>query len=119
MNRPEGGWVPVVPLAELEEGRARAFPLDGGEAIVLRRGGAVHAYRNRCPHQGVPLNWLPDQFMDPTGDFLQCGMHGALFEPRTGRCVYGPCRGRFLPVLEATVWEGVVYLRPGAPATPP
>lgn len=70
--------------------------------ILVRGGGHVHAYLNSCPHAGVRLDWKPDDFRDYTGEFLLCSMHGALFEPATGHCVAGPCRGSRLVRL-ATV----------------
>ncbi len=67
--------------------------------ILVRVGGHVRAYLNSCPHAGVRLDWKPDDFRDYTGEFLLCSMHGALFEPSTGHCFAGPCRGgRLLPL---------------------
>lgn len=70
--------------------------------ILVRGGGYVRAYLNSCPHAGVRLDWKPDDFRDYTGEFLLCSMHGALFEPATGHCIAGPCRGSRLVCL-ATV----------------
>jgi len=75
---------------------------DGGRTlpvILVRGGGTVRAYLNSCPHAGVRLDWRPDDFLDYTGDYLLCSMHGALFEPSTGTCVAGPCRGARLVEL--------------------
>jgi nitrite reductase/ring-hydroxylating ferredoxin subunit len=80
---------------------------DGGEGVrfEVRRGGAshaafairhdgrVHAYLNRCAHVGVELDWLPGCFFDADGMVLICSMHGALYDPATGACLGGPCRG--------------------------
>lgn len=73
---------------------ARALPV-----ILVRAGGMVTAYLNSCPHAGVRLDWRPDDFLDYTGDYLLCSMHGALFEPSSGVCVAGPCRGSRLVEL--------------------
>jgi len=81
---------------EISDGR-RTLPL-----ILVRAGGVVRVYLNSCPHAGVRLDWKPDDFRDYTGEYLQCSMHGALFEPATGFCVAGPCRGSRL-ILLATV----------------
>lgn len=67
--------------------------------FVLRWQGKWYAYRNSCPHTGVPLNWLPNQFLDPGREYIQCGLHGALFQPENGFCIYGPCLGRSLGSL--------------------
>jgi nitrite reductase/ring-hydroxylating ferredoxin subunit len=71
------------------------------DIFVVRRGGTVRAYHNCCPHKGLNLDWVPDQFMDPSGEFLQCANHDALFRVEDGYCVSGPCAGmrlRSVPV---------------------
>ncbi|MEE8263379.1 MAG: Rieske (2Fe-2S) protein, partial [Gammaproteobacteria bacterium] len=40
--------------------------------------------------------WVPDQFLDETGNLLQCATHGALFRIEDGFCVAGPCTGASL-----------------------
>lgn len=105
------GWQPLCRLAELADGETRGFALgpateDG--VFLVNRGGRVYAYRNRCPHTGAPLEWLPDRFLDPTGQYIQCAMHGALFGIEDGRCVYGPCRDAGLTPLAVEVRDGTV-----------
>lgn len=80
---------------EISDGR-RTLPL-----ILVHTGGELRAYLNSCPHAGVRLDWQPDDFFDYTGEYLQCSMHGALFEPATGQCVAGPCRGSRLVCVAA------------------
>lgn len=80
--------------------------------ILVREGGQVRAYLNSCPHAGVRLDWRPDDFRDYTGAFLLCAMHGALFEPTTGHCFAGPCRGsRLVPLGTAADREAVLVIR--------
>ncbi len=69
--------------------------------ILVRADGMVRAYLNSCPHACVRLDWKPDDFRDYTGEYLLCSMHGALFEPTTGHCFAGPCRGSRLVALGA------------------
>ncbi len=80
------------------------------EGLLLHWGGKWYGYRNACPHTGVNLNWLPDQFFDLRQRYLQCSMHGALFEPGTGYCVSGPCAGASLIALPIRVEGQTVYL---------
>ena len=68
-----------------------------------------YAYENCCPHTGVNLNWQKEQFFSVDGLFLQCSMHGALFEPETGLCVRGPCQGQHLQSIDLVIDDGVVY----------
>jgi nitrite reductase/ring-hydroxylating ferredoxin subunit len=82
-------------LADLPDGATREFILGGGDwppsGFVVRLGNQVHAYFNRCPHALRPLNFLPDRFLTPDGELIQCTAHGALFEKATGVCIAGPC----------------------------
>jgi nitrite reductase/ring-hydroxylating ferredoxin subunit len=86
---------PLMRLADLPDGATREFILGGGEwppsGFLVRMGNQVHAYFNRCPHALRPLNFLPDRFLTPDGELIQCTSHGALFEKATGLCVAGPC----------------------------
>ena len=69
-----------------------------------------YAYENSCPHTGVNLNWQKEQFFSFDGLFLQCSLHGALFEPASGVCVYGPCLGESLKSIHIVNEDGIVYV---------
>jgi len=78
-------------------------------AFAIRFDGRVHAYMNRCAHVAVELDWRPGQFFDADGIVLICSTHGALYDPATGECLGGPCRGGGLePVAVAEVGGQVV-----------
>lgn len=99
----------------MPEGSARGFRLDPEDPasprlIVVRRGSRVWVYRNRCPHRGTPLDWLPDRLLDAAGEYLVCASHGALFRIEDGHCVAGPCTGDALDSLAARVEEGEIHL---------
>lgn len=104
----------LCPAEALPEGAARSFdnPSDpeGYGVVVVRRDGALRAYRNRCPHTGVPLEWLPDVFLDPEGEHLQCATHAALFRIGDGHCIAGPCAGRGLQPLPVEERDGWVVM---------
>ena len=86
-------------------------PLDEYEdAFAIRWCGKPFAFVNRCPHAGTELDWQPGEFFDLTGLYLACSTHGALFEPRSGRCVAGPCRGASLEPLAIRERDGQVFL---------
>jgi nitrite reductase/ring-hydroxylating ferredoxin subunit len=91
---------------ELEREHGAAVP-----AFVVRVGGAVRAFVNRCAHVPVELDWMPGRFLDSDRRLIICATHGALYEPATGRCVAGPCRGATLEALEVFELDGNVYLR--------
>lgn len=84
---------------QLPEGSSLGFTLAGTGLLLVRRDGRVYAYRNRCPHRGIPLEWQADRFLDESGSLIQCATHGALFLIETGECVAGPCAGESLQAL--------------------
>lgn len=86
-----------------EDGTQRAWPI-----VVVRWGRQVFGYVNRCPHHGSKLDWERDQFLDPNGQRLMCGKHGALFELGSGDCVDGPCRGETLERVPLVVLDGEI-----------
>jgi len=69
------------------------------EAFIINTGGVCHAYVNRCPHAGTPLDLWPNEFLTEDGRHLICSTHGAIFERHTGLCVEGPCPGARLDGL--------------------
>ncbi|MBU2157691.1 MAG: Rieske (2Fe-2S) protein [Gammaproteobacteria bacterium] len=81
---------------ELAEGQSRGFEIAEEKLLAVRKDGQLYAYRNRCPHRGIPLEWLPDQFLDASTSLIQCATHGALFLIESGECVAGPCAGQSL-----------------------
>ena len=94
----EGGLGVRFPIAEATNG------------FAVRFRGTVCAYVNRCPHMGTELDWQPGEFLEESGLYLVCSTHGALFDPLTGTCVAGPCRGASLEPLQVREIEGRVVL---------
>jgi nitrite reductase/ring-hydroxylating ferredoxin subunit len=66
---------------------------DGTEIIVVElAAGGIRRFRNLCPHRGVGLDYGDGRCLDGDGR-LVCALHGAVFDPDTGICRDGPCRG--------------------------
>ena len=103
-------WAELCRLADLPDPGSRGFEVDGIEGFVVRHDGIVRAYRDRCPHTGVPLAWSPDPYLDSDGELIQCARHGALFLIDSGECVHGPCVGQALEPLPIRIKDGVVLL---------
>lgn len=78
--------------------------------FVVCRDGQYFAYRNRCPHLGVELNWTENQFLDRDDALIQCATHGALFVVETGECVAGPCLGDCLEAVTLVERDGELHL---------
>ena len=106
---------------DIPVGKARGVVVGHVQLLLVRTDASVvHAYLNRCPHLGVPLQWQADRFLDEDGVFIRCASHGALFERETGLCVQGPCRGDSLWQIESRVEDDAVFIDemelPSAPA---
>ena len=101
-------------VAELEATGCREFRLGGGDwplkGFVVRVGSELRAYINRCPHQSLSLNLLPDRFLSADSSVIVCSMHGAIFEKSSGLCVAGPCMGRALAQIPVVVVARIVML---------
>lgn len=79
--------------------------------FVVRYNGHLHAYVNRCAHLPVELDWNEGDFFNVSQDFLICATHGAHYQPETGECVMGPCKGGELRKLEVLERDGEVMLK--------
>ena len=101
-----------VSLAEGGDG-VRFEVRRGGEtapAFAIRHEGRVYAYVNRCAHVGVELDWQAGRFFDADGMVLLCSTHGALYDPTSGACLGGPCRGGGLIPVAVEEIDGAVVL---------
>jgi len=102
-----------------EGGRGVRFLVEYGgrfvPAFAVRHTGRVAAYLNRCAHKLVELDWQEGEFFDIEHHYLVCATHGALYDPASGVCVSGPCRGAALTAVSVREADGVVWLA-GIPA---
>ncbi|WLQ13759.1 Rieske (2Fe-2S) protein [Hahella aquimaris] len=94
------GAVPAWELDQLDDSASRGFHLAGHSVFVVKQRNALFAYINSCPHLGIELEWMPDQFLDHARQFIHCATHGALFLIHSGECISGPCQGQSLQRLE-------------------
>ena len=79
------------------------------DAFLIYFNEHYYAYVNSCPHTQINLNWQKEQFFSVDGLFLQCSLHGALFEPSSGLCIRGPCMGKLLKQLKVVVENDIIY----------
>ena len=115
-------WVWLCRSDDLKEG-GLATPFDvhyAGQtcrAFAVRFQGRVYAYLNRCTHVGTELDWQPNQVFDHTGRWLLCASHGAAYQPDTGECAAGPCRGGLVSIellenFPHVYWQTTYKLKP-------
>ncbi|HSQ72434.1 MAG TPA: hypothetical protein VLM87_08425, partial [Rubrivivax sp.] len=64
------------------------------------------------------MDWQPGELFDADRRWILCSIHGASYEPATGRCIGGPCgRGRLTP-LAVQEQGGQVYWYPSRDIQP-
>jgi nitrite reductase/ring-hydroxylating ferredoxin subunit len=104
--------VALCAQTDLADPGSRGFVLQIGEAFfhgfVIRKGGAIAGWVDRCPHAGFPIAVELDRYLTPDGSQILCGWHGAVFEPISGACVGGPCAGGKLTPWPVVVEDGIV-----------
>jgi nitrite reductase/ring-hydroxylating ferredoxin subunit len=105
-----------------ERGKAVLFDVrlwnEHVRAFALRFEGRAVAYVNRCAHVPAEMDWQPGEFLDDSREWIICSIHGAVYDPRSGECVGGPCaRSRLIevPVVER---DGKVYWYPSDDVQP-
>lgn len=104
-------WQPLCAEADIDNDQFHEFQLGEEPCFLFRRRGRLFAYRNQCPHLGIPLNWMPERFLDPDSCFLHCANHGALFTPESGDCIAGPCQGDSLTSVPLRITDGTIEAR--------
>lgn len=98
---------PLPPVPVANSANVARYPIKvlvgGREVCVWRsRDGRVHAFDNRCPHNGVRLS-----VGSVAGDVLVCAAHGWSFAG-DGRCAWTPPGHPFDPdcdVVAHRAWE--------------
>jgi len=108
-----GGRI-IARVEEMAPGSVRKFWLICRkyriDCFLINYQGEYHAYVNRCRHMPTPLDFVRYQFLTEDGKHLICLTHGALYEPETGLCVDGPCKGLPLYRLPVRVDQGEVLV---------
>jgi len=105
-----------------ERGRGVGFDVllwgKPARGFALRFEGRAVAYLNRCAHVPTELDWQEGEFLDHDRRFIICAVHGATYDPRSGRCVMGVC-GRFgLTPIQVEERDGQVYWYPSRDIKP-
>lgn len=99
-----------------EGGKGVRFPVTAGEydsnGFVVRYDGVLYGYLNRCAHVPIELDWSPGEFFESSGLYLMCSTHGAIYDPETGYCAGGPCKGASLRAIKVMENEGKVFWHP-------
>lgn len=72
----------VMALADLWDDEMQSCPVGTRKVLLVKLDGVVHAYEDKCAHQGVPLSEG-----DLEDGVLTCYAHHWQYDARTGRGV--------------------------------
>ena len=97
-------WMRAAPLAALDGRDVVGVEVAGQRLAVYQLDGAVYATTDRCPHAGAPLS--RGCVVD---GYIECPMHHALFDIRTG-ATDGSLTLRGLDTFPVKVEGGIIYL---------
>ncbi len=84
--------------------------------ILVKKNGKFFAYHNLCQHLPITLDLRDGNFFTHDKKYLQCHMHGAMYEADTGVCIAGPCLGSKLVGLPVADVEGESHVIVTIPA---
>jgi nitrite reductase/ring-hydroxylating ferredoxin subunit len=81
----QGDWHRVGARSEIVPGEMFAARAGGEDILLVELDGAVHAVANICPHAYALIS---DGFLE--GGEVECPLHAARFDIKTGKCLGGP-----------------------------
>jgi toluene monooxygenase system ferredoxin subunit len=96
-------WRRVTDLDELWSGEMRAASVEGRAILLVNVEGRVHAFEDRCAHQGLPLSRGR-----LAAGVLTCGAHEWQYDAATGQCL-NPC-GVALKSFAVEVRDGAIWV---------
>lgn len=102
------GFVAVCKLASIRDGEGRSFSVGGRDITVFRCGEELHAVSSQCTHA---LADLSEGSVDRARHQVECPMHGAEFDLRTGEALSPPA-ALPLQVFVVKVEAGEVLVDP-------
>ena len=103
------GFVPVARASELSPGAMRWVALDRERVLIANVGGVFYALQDACGHRRAPLSKGTLE-----GHVIECPLHFAQFDVRTGKPLSGPVAAD-VPTYEVQVDGDTVYVRPASP----
>ena len=117
MTRMHDSEIFICDSAEIVDGgKGVRFPVtangEDSTAFVVRYEQRARAYLNRCAHVPMELDWNQGEFFESSGLYLMCATHGALYEPDTGKCAGGPCRGGKLHPIAVMERDNKIFWQP-------
>jgi len=99
-------FVPVARAAELAPGQMKWVAVNGERLVLANVEGAYYAISDVCGHRNAPLSRGK-----LNGYLIECPLHFAQFDVRTGELVSGPV-STAVAVYQVSVDGETVYIKP-------
>ena len=101
------GWIKGPAVGEIPAGKKMRFDTEDTSILIINVNNRLNAYRNACPHQGMPLD---GGMLDAEACELTCPWHGFKFDAATGECFSAPQAQ--LESFPLRVEDGYIWVRP-------
>jgi len=100
------GFVPVAKASELSPGQTKWVAVNGERRVLANVKGTFYAISDVCGHRNAPLSRGK---LD--GYLIECPLHYAQFDVRTGELVNGPV-STAVPTYQVCIEGDTVYIKP-------
>lgn len=98
-------------IDDIADNQSKGFEIEGRHIFAVKKFDKLHVYLNSCPHLGIQLEMVPDQFLDHSHSLIMCSMHGALFRIEDGLCISGPCLEQSLKAIEFQIIDHHIHIQ--------
>ena len=100
------GFVPVAKTTDLSSGQMKWVAVNGERRVLANVQGTFYAISDVCGHRNAPLSRGK---LD--GYLIECPLHYAQFDVRTGELVNGPM-STAVPIYQVCIEGDTVYIKP-------
>jgi nitrite reductase/ring-hydroxylating ferredoxin subunit len=99
------GFVPVTRASELSPGAMTWVAIDRERVLIANVDGAFYALQDSCGHRQAPLSKGTLE-----GYVIECPLHFAQFDVRTGKLLSGPAAAD-VPTYQVRIEGDTVYVK--------
>src|SRR2546425_11113940 len=108
----QAGFVPVIRASALPPGAMTWVAVDRERVLIANVEGVFYALRDACGHRQAPLSKGT-----LAGHVVECPLHFATFDVRTGKLLSGPASAG-VPPHAVPGGDGTAYAKPAFPPWP-
>jgi nitrite reductase/ring-hydroxylating ferredoxin subunit len=104
-STPPPGFVPAAKAADIPPGAMKCVAVERERILLANVGGTFYAIGDMCGHRRAPLS-----AGELDGYLVECPLHYAIFDVRTGKFVVGPVSAD-VPAYETRVEGDTVLVK--------